>query len=456
MARQPSPEIDDELFNEVYGKEYTGPLRPTGNSISVNTPNKRPHDDHSADDEERLDLNAVPTDFTSREAKAWEAKAKAMERNWKKKKEEEMICKICGESGHFTQGCPSTLGANRKTADVFQRVPARDKNVRAIFSEKVISQIEKDIGCKIKLDEKFLFVSGKDRLILSKGVDAVHKLIQDDKDKSSTSSHSLRSKSPVRSPADSRYRQSEYQRSNPSPRNTSHLQGRAFDQERVVDDGVHEDLKKFSRDSPRGIAYASERCRGQSAHSRSPPRSTYQHDSFSSFDGQNHNNGLLKTGLSVERRGTDFHYDKRFDFPQTLEELEMAFKREVMEVGSMRDLEEDEENYKHRERVRELRENHMKKLAVIRGKHMKQWEEFLQLDTQRQKQARYHSYNQLACTEYNQLSRDAQYGGPNLPVDSRNRNLFPSEDYPASRPHDLLGDLQHQRHDDFGRAYGRY
>ena len=103
--------------------------------------------------------------------------------------------------------------------------------------------------------------------------------------------------------------------------------------------------------------------------------------------------------------------------------------------------------------IRELRENYMKKLAMVRGMHLKQWEEFLQLDIQRQQQqARYNAYNQSAFPEYNQSSRDAQYGGPNLPMDSRNRHPFPSEDYPALRHHDLYGDFQRQRHDDFGRA----
>lgn len=98
----------------------------------------------------------------------------------------------------------------------------------------------------------------------------------------------------------------------------------------------------------------------------------------------------------------------------------------------------------------------MKKLAVMRGVHLKQWEEFLQLDLQRQQQARYSAYNQPAYPEYNQPSRDGLYGVPNLPMDSRNRQPFPSEDYPAPRPHDLYGDFQRQRTDDFGRAYGRY
>lgn len=95
------PDVDDD-FSEIY-KEYTGPPRSTiGNAQERVKANKRSHAG-SDEEEESRDPNAVPTDFTSREAKVWEAKSKATERNWKKRKEEEMICKICGESGHFTQ-----------------------------------------------------------------------------------------------------------------------------------------------------------------------------------------------------------------------------------------------------------------------------------------------------------------------------------------------------------------
>lgn len=79
------------------------PPRPTGNSGTTGVMNKRPLDDHTGDEEAAPDPNAVPTDFTSREARVWEAKAKATERNWEKRKEEEMMCKLCGESGHFNQ-----------------------------------------------------------------------------------------------------------------------------------------------------------------------------------------------------------------------------------------------------------------------------------------------------------------------------------------------------------------
>ncbi|KAI5565056.1 hypothetical protein BDE02_14G098400 [Populus trichocarpa] len=249
MATRPDPDIDDD-FSEIY-KEYTGPPGSTVNSAhDMAKINKRSHVD-SDEEEETPDPNAVPTDFTSREAKFWEAKSKATERNWKKRKEEEMICKICGESGHFTQGCPSTLGANRKSQDFFERVAARDKHIKALFTEKVIQGIEKDICCKIKIEEKFIIVSGKDRLILAKGVDAVHKVIKGEGDqKGSSSSHKSRSRSPERSPVGSRLLHSDSQRSYPGhPHDTSRYQQRFGRQDKIKGDRC-EDLNKFSRCSP--------------------------------------------------------------------------------------------------------------------------------------------------------------------------------------------------------------
>lgn len=101
METKPDPDIDDD-FSELY-KEYTGP--PGFNPKSTQEREKPSKRSLAGSDEEEggRDPNAVPTDFTSREAKVWEAKSKATERNWKKRKEEELICKICGESGHFTQ-----------------------------------------------------------------------------------------------------------------------------------------------------------------------------------------------------------------------------------------------------------------------------------------------------------------------------------------------------------------
>lgn len=101
MSSRQDSDVDDD-FSDLY-KEYTGPVRSnTTKAQEITVTNKRSHAG-SDEEEDAPDPNAVPTDFTSREAKVWEAKSKATERNWKKRKEEELICKICGESGHFTQ-----------------------------------------------------------------------------------------------------------------------------------------------------------------------------------------------------------------------------------------------------------------------------------------------------------------------------------------------------------------
>lgn len=152
----------------------------------------------------------------------------------------------------FFQGCPSTLGANRKSQDFFERVPAREQHVKALFSQKVINGIEKDTGCKIKVEEKFIIVSGKDRLILAKGVDAVHKVKEEGNKKDGSSSHVARSKSPERSPVATRFTRSDSQRSNNSSQAASLFQQRFGKQEKLVEDDVREDLKKLSRSSPKG------------------------------------------------------------------------------------------------------------------------------------------------------------------------------------------------------------
>lgn len=153
----------------------------------------------------------------------------------------------------YHQGCPSTLGASRKSQDLFQRVPARDKHVRALFTEKVIHRIEKDAGCKIKMDEKFIIVSGKDNSCLTKGLDAVHKVIQGEGNtQDSSTSHRGRSRSPDRSPAGPQLRRSESHRSNPSPRKAPQVQPKVTKSERIVEDHLRDDLKHMSRRSPQG------------------------------------------------------------------------------------------------------------------------------------------------------------------------------------------------------------
>ncbi|CAH1434198.1 unnamed protein product [Lactuca virosa] len=363
MSNREDSDIDDD-FSDLY-KEYTGPPRSntSGPDTTITKAKKRSY--AGSDEEEGTrDPNAVPTDFTSREAKVWEAKSKATERNWKKRKEEEMICKICGESGHFTQGCPSTLGANRKSQDFFERVPARDPQVKALFSEKVIRQIEKDIGCKIKMEEKFMIVSGKDRLILAKGVDAVHK-IKNEGDKKVT-----RSRSPEgRSPISSRIGRS----NNPSPRNPSHYNQRfsSSRQEKMI-----EDVHRLPRGSPQ-LAYGNDGARGRSTHSKSP------YSGGGSYDDERR----AGAGAMQRNKGwVDGDKQSSSNSPQTLEDLQLEYKRDAMEMTQIRDKEEDEENNRHRQAVREMREDYMKRFGMVRAMHAKQWEEFLQVEAQRRQQ----------------------------------------------------------------------
>lgn len=458
MAREPSPEIDDELFNEVYGKAYSGPVAPAANSATPKVNDeKRPLAVEKSDDEdEPRDPNAVPTDFTSREARVWEAKAKATERNWKKRKEEEMICKICGESGHFTQGCPSTLGANRRNADFFERVPARDKQVRDLFTERTISQIEKDVGCKIRMDEKFLFVSGKDRLVLAKGVDAVHKLIQESKGKHSSSSPKRdRSRSPVRNSADFRPRTSESQWSH-SPRNVPRSQSKGHYNERPLDGRLHDDIPKYPKGSPQ--AYANYGAKDRPVQSKSPCQPSYLDEPLRSHGGNNqYATSHIPNNSSTERHGTDSRLDLKFDlpsYPQTLEELEIEFKREAMELARARDQEEDEENYKHRESHREMRENHMKRVSATRSMQARKWDEFLEQSYKRQQQAQQTSYTQNGYPDFDQ--RATHYAPTGPPIDSKNTYPYASDNYSAPRRHAAYGEFQHDRHDDLGRTYGRY
>lgn len=489
MANRPDLDDDDD-FSEIY-KAYTGPLGSSATNAQdkAKTTNKRAQD--NSDEEEERDPNAVPTDFTSREAKVWEAKSKATERNWKKRKEEELICKICGESGHFTQGCPSTLGGNRNSQDFFERVAARDKHVRALFTDKVIGRIETEIGCKIKMDEKFIIVSGKDRLVLRKGVDAVHKVIKEESNERSSpgshrgrspgshagrspgshagrspGAHTGRSRSPDRSPFGARFSRSGSLRSNPSPRNASQFHNRFGRQDRCVEDRIRADLQKPSRNSPQ--AYSSDGGRGCSSKSRSPARGPYSGNSYGTYEAHRQSLDSYRSDkCEMERRESDVHRDSKFErseFPQTLEDLEEEFKREAIDLVRLRDQQEDEENYRHRQVIRDLREIHMKSLASVRGSHAKQWEEFLHMDAQRRQQqvhqqqmpaAGFGGYQPSTFSDYESLGNQ-QYAASNFHMERRGQYANPTDNYPHSRPRETYNDFQRSRLEGYGRAYDRY
>lgn len=105
----------------------------------------------------------------------------------------------------------------------------------------------------------------------------------------------------------------------------------------------------------------------------------------------------------------------------------------------------------------------MKKLAVLRSMHGKLWEDFLQLSIQHQQQthqsisaASLNIYNHTNYSDYDRPA-NAKCTGGGLPVDSGNRYPLLVENFPTSRASQTAyGEFQHQRQDNFGKAYNRY
>uniref|UniRef100_A0A0A9DG79 Uncharacterized protein n=2 Tax=Arundo donax TaxID=35708 RepID=A0A0A9DG79_ARUDO len=159
----------------------------------------------------------------------------------------------------------------------------------------------------------------------------------------------------------------------------------------------------------------------------------------------------MPSNWGIERHGADSRSGLMFDVPshqQTLEDLEMEFRREATELARACDQEEDEENYKHRESLRVIRENYMERVTTMRSMHARKWEEFLEQTFKRQQQART-SYTQIGYPGFEQRTT-------HQPMDSKSTYPYGSDNYSAPKAHVAYGEFQHERHDDFGRTYGRH
>ncbi|CAN6445060.1 unnamed protein product [Victoria cruziana] len=314
------------------------------------------------------------------------------------------------------------------------------------------------------MDERFVTVSGRDRLILAKGVDAVRKVMQDEdrgaRKKGSSDHQNARSRSPEDTHVSPHLRRSMSQRSHSSPRNPPQTQSGIYSQERVMEDHLRKDLQQLSRVSPQ--AFGNDGGRGRS---RSPQRGTFPGDGLKPFDSHKQNTGVHKAGTwDVDTHGLDVHTTNKYDFhsfPQNFEELDMDYRREVMELARWRDKEEDEESHKHRESVQELRDSYMKKLAALRATHATQWEEFLHADMQRRQpthrhlaESTYSSYTHPGFPDYERAATASHYSS-SLPLDSRSRYPF-SDSHSTARPQDLYGEFHHQRREDYRKTYNRY
>ncbi|CAI9772482.1 unnamed protein product [Fraxinus pennsylvanica] len=445
-------------------KAYTGPLgsNPNATNAQDSTTTRKRSDSGSDEEEEACESNAVPTDFTSREAKVLEAKSKATERNWKKRKEEEMICKLCGESGHFTQPREPTLVSGKG-----QRKRAgggggdKDMHVEGMYILKSMGSISyKRFANNPQIGYSQHFLPGK--------------WSRSPERKSTVSSWSVRSN---------------FQRSNPSPHNALRVPHRSGRQEKDVEDCVHEDLQKLSRGSLQAVpsfslyclfliiffaerayhvkaasivrdlewkcltrsssgeAYGNDGDRGRSSHSRSPVLPSYLGNPYNSYDGHSQSRGSYRfDGLDADRRGWGR------ELPYLFVEFDYA-AIDSLHIGFFK--------FKA---VREIREGYMKKLAMLRGAQAKQWQHFLQADVQRRQRASQHisasgfsNYRQPSYPEYDNSSGNAHYSGPgtNIPMESTGRYPNSMENYP-SRPHVTCSDFQHKRSDEFGNSYNLY
>lgn len=80
-------------------------------------------------------------------------------------------------------------------------------------------------------------------------------------------------------------------------------------------------------------------------------------NSYNSYDGHGHGHGqgrgvYRSDGWDASRRGSDMTSNRDFDHlsaPRSLENVELDYQKDAIDLGRIRDKEEDEENHKHRE-----------------------------------------------------------------------------------------------------------
>lgn len=86
------------------------------------------------------------------------------------------------------QGCPTTLGGNRKAGEVVERIPLRDKRLKPRLigtGGSIVQGIEKETGCRLKLEDNlsvgngafYVKITGPDRMTVNKAMACVNKLV---------------------------------------------------------------------------------------------------------------------------------------------------------------------------------------------------------------------------------------------------------------------------------------
>jgi hypothetical protein len=104
--------------------------------------------------------------------------------------------------------------------------------------------------------------------------------------------------------------------------------------------------------------------------------------------------------------------------------------------------------------LRVMRENYMERVAAMRNMHARKWEEFLELTSKSQHAvAAQASYTQIGYPDYEQ--RPTHISSTRQPVE-KSAHPYASDSYSVPRANAAYGELQHERHSDVGRPYGRY
>lgn len=111
MARSDDEDPDDEFFKRVYGEGYRPQTREEKEEEERARERERERErdlrkrgrererDRVGDEDE----GAVPRDFRSKYSRAWDDRARAVERHYSRRREEDLTCRSCGEKGHPTQ-----------------------------------------------------------------------------------------------------------------------------------------------------------------------------------------------------------------------------------------------------------------------------------------------------------------------------------------------------------------
>ncbi|KAJ7548640.1 hypothetical protein O6H91_07G020800 [Diphasiastrum complanatum] len=356
-----------------------------------------------------------PTVFTSRKAKVWEAKAKGkgkgkgIGRNWKRRRGEELRCNICGQSGHFTQGCPTTLGVNRKHGEVVERIPSKEKRLRGEVVERIslkdkrlrprligtdgssIQGIERDTGCRIQLEDPIVgneafsvCISGPDRFIVSNAVNVVNNLVNKVQDEWNQQSV-RRPHGPYGDSSGNSLVAAQMQCST-----AEKLQQNNFYGERAVhpENGGNPSQLEARR---QWEAASLQSLNGRAA--LGPGKGTdtliFYRDNASCYD-WNQERGSYPShggGFSLQEPKADSLVGhEQPPFPRTLEELEQRFLEETMELSKQQAAEEDRENDRHQEQLRAIHEHFQQRTIQLRSKQTEQRKEFLQHEVQSRQQ----------------------------------------------------------------------